>query len=69
MYLFLFYCLLFTCLFLVQINSIVSACESWGRGRGPWAGRGRGQWAGRGRGPWEIVLPLQLENILNTACI
>ncbi len=32
--------------FLVIINSILSACDSW---------------VGRGRGPWEIVLPPQLE--------
>ncbi len=41
--------LLFTCLFLVIINSILSARDSW---------------VGRGRGPWEIVLPPQLEKIL-----
>ncbi len=41
--------------FLVQINSILSAGDSW---------RGHGPWVGRGRGPWEIVLPPQLENIL-----
>ncbi len=35
--------------FLVKINSILSAGDSW---------------VGRGRGPWEIVLPPQLENIL-----
>ncbi len=35
--------------FLVKINKIVSVRESW---------------VGRGRGPWEIVLPPQLENIL-----
>ncbi len=36
--------------YLVKINSIVSVCESW--------------W--RGRGPWEIVLLPQLENIPET---
>ncbi len=35
--------------FLVKINSILSARDSW---------------VGRGHGPWEIVLPAQLENIL-----
>ncbi len=46
-----FHTLLFTIYlsFLVIINSILSACDSW---------------VGRGRGPWEIVLPPQLEKIL-----
>ncbi len=35
--------------FLVIINSILSARDSW---------------VGRGRGPWEIVLPPQLEKII-----
>ncbi len=41
--------LLFTCLFLVKTNSILSARDSW---------------VGRGHGSWEIVQPPQLENIL-----
>ncbi len=35
--------------FLVKINSFLSARDSW---------------VGKGRGPWEIVLPPQLEKIL-----